>query len=275
MRTVILLCLGVFLLGANEAQAMIFINEILADPPALIGDANGDGIASITQDEFLEMFNDTDSPVFLSGWTLADSLKTRHRFPVGSIINGRQTMVIFGGGNPALPGVSWQTASTGTLGLNNDGDSVILKDDLGALIDQVVYGAEGGKDESLTRDPNDPSRFILHTQADLTLQRRYSPGDPFNIPEPVPEEDPAQEEPVVEEPAQEEPGREEPVFPDPVGNPRNEEPVFEEPVFVPADNDPQQDFPSTSAVPEPATVVCLGAGMGMAVLLKRKSGVFN
>ena len=83
----------------GQAQAFIVINEILADPPAgLLGDANADGVGSITQDEFVEFFNPTTNVIDISGWSLSDAVKTRHIFTSGSIFQPRGVLVVFGGG---------------------------------------------------------------------------------------------------------------------------------------------------------------------------------
>jgi len=55
------------LVMTNRAQAFIVINEILADPPAgVFGDANGDGVTSSSQDEFVELLNTGNSAINLS-----------------------------------------------------------------------------------------------------------------------------------------------------------------------------------------------------------------
>jgi hypothetical protein len=97
------------------------INEIHADPDATNGDANGDGSTSTTQDEFVELVNVTGSPVDISGWTLADGFGVRHTFPGGTVIPDQCGIVVFGGGTPtgAFGGMTVQTASGGSLGLNN------------------------------------------------------------------------------------------------------------------------------------------------------------
>src|SRR3989338_10229504 len=66
------LVLGVCLVVPRNAEAVILINEVLADPSALIGDANGDGVISTTQDEFVELVNTGADPTPLASWTLWD-----------------------------------------------------------------------------------------------------------------------------------------------------------------------------------------------------------
>ena len=66
---------------AGNAQASIIINEFLADPASgLAGDANGDGVRSTSNDEFVELFNGGDLTVDLTAWLLGDSTKIRHVF---------------------------------------------------------------------------------------------------------------------------------------------------------------------------------------------------
>ena len=69
----------------HKADAVIVINEVLADPPAIIGDANQDGVVSATQDEFVELINTEYAPVSLGGWSLADSVRVRHRFALRAL----------------------------------------------------------------------------------------------------------------------------------------------------------------------------------------------
>ena len=86
-----MMCLAigsVVCLGHHRADAVILINEVLADPPAIIGDANGDGIVSSTQDEFIELVNTASSAVSLDGWTVADLIGIRHTFAAGDAIPG-------------------------------------------------------------------------------------------------------------------------------------------------------------------------------------------
>ncbi|MBN1217989.1 MAG: lamin tail domain-containing protein, partial [Anaerolineae bacterium] len=156
------------------------INEIHADPaPDLTGDANGDGIRDESDDEFIEIVNNTGSVVDISGWTLADGVGVKHTFPAGTIVSGQCPVVVFAGGTPAgaFGGATVQTASTGQLGLNNAGDTITLND---GLADQAVYtfGSEGGNDQSLTRDPDligiEP--LVLHSTAAGSGGSLFSPG---------------------------------------------------------------------------------------------------
>ena len=165
-----------------EAEAPMdgwVINEINADPDSTLGDANGDGTAHFSQDEFVEIYNNNGADVDISGWTLADGFGVRHTFPAGTIIPDGCAVVVFGGGTPAGPfgGSLVQTASTGQLGLNNGGDTVALSNGLITQAEQG-YGSEGGQNQSLTLDPDITGTppLVQHTTASLSGGALFSPG---------------------------------------------------------------------------------------------------
>ena len=115
---------GEFGEGSAEAEytikPVLIINEISADPDSTDGDANGDGEAQFSDDEFIEIVNISDAPVDLSGWVMADGAQDRHTFPAGSVIPAGCALVLFGGGTPTgtFGNALVQTASEGSIGLN-------------------------------------------------------------------------------------------------------------------------------------------------------------
>ncbi len=154
----------------------IVINEIFADPlNTSAGDANGDGTGSLLQDEFIELYNTAETAIDLTGWKLADADQDRHTFPQGTIIPAKGSLVVFGGGTlTSIPGVV-QTATTGSLSLDDGGDTVTLKDAFGTVIKTVTYGAEAGDDQSIARNPDSTGDFVKHTTI-TTNAVRFSPG---------------------------------------------------------------------------------------------------
>ena len=154
------------------------INEIHADPDGSVaGDANGDGVRDTTDDEFVEIVNTSGADADISGWTLADGFSVRHTFPAGTIVPDGCSIVVFGGGTPtgAFGFSQVQTASGGSLGLNNGGDDVTLNNGL-ADVASVSYGSEGGDDQSLTRDPDIGGAFTQHSEAAAAGGALFSPG---------------------------------------------------------------------------------------------------
>jgi len=160
-------------------RPVIMINEILADPPPdIAGDANGDGVRSATDDEFVEFVSLAGQPLDLSGWTVTDSFGTRFVFPAGAKLLPGRAMVLFGGGDSeSIRDFEAETGSlvfvSSSLGLNNTGDTVTLYRPDGTTSDSIVFGSEGGNGVSLTRavDGDVGAGFVPHP-GDLP----FSPG---------------------------------------------------------------------------------------------------
>ncbi|WP_075343957.1 lamin tail domain-containing protein [Tenacibaculum agarivorans] len=158
----------------NDDDLPIVINEINADPDSTNGDANGDGDSDTTEDEFVEIYNISGGPLDISGWVLADGASDRHVFPNGTIIPADETIVVFGGGTPVtVPGLV-QTASTGSLGLNNTGDTITIKDESNNNIIVLTYGS-AGSNQSIARNPDLTGSFVNHSNI-TSNPVLYSPG---------------------------------------------------------------------------------------------------
>lgn len=156
------------------------INEIHADPHPVLGDANGDGVVNSSQDEFVEIVNISGSLVDLSGWGIYDAVGLRHIFPQGSVVFDHCALVVFGGGQPVggFGGSLVQVASSGGLGLNNDGDTLRLQPVGQTEGLSYTYGPEGGNDQSLTRNPDitglEP--LVKHSTVSEAGGALFSPG---------------------------------------------------------------------------------------------------
>ncbi|HMB53229.1 MAG TPA: lamin tail domain-containing protein, partial [Thermoanaerobaculia bacterium] len=153
------------------------INEIHADPDSTDGDANEDGTANFSADEFVEILNTSGADVDVSGWTISDAVGVRHTFPPGTLVADGCGILVFGGGTPSgdFGNMPAQTASSNALGLNNGGDDVTLSD--GVMVQAAVsYGSEGGNNQSLTRDPDVTGSFVQHIGATGSGGARFSPG---------------------------------------------------------------------------------------------------
>lgn len=168
-------------LGGIGVEEVVVINEVLADPPAgLSGDANGDGLRSSNEDEFVELLNTGNYPIDLGGWQVFDagaSLNNRFSFPEGASIEPSERIVIFGGGHPQ--GLSGQVfTDDGKIGggLRNSGDKVFLFNPVtGDTIAKMTYGVDGGRNQSLVRSPEGTGNWQQHAEVSL-LQETFSPG---------------------------------------------------------------------------------------------------
>ncbi len=185
-----------------NVQIPLVINEVLADvppdiiaTPAIEGDANRDGLRNSADDEFVELFNNSQQPVDISGVVIADSTSNRYAFPSNTILQSGRAVIIFGGGSapvndPAFGGSMVVTASA--LGLNDTGDTVQVKLPLGGMdiiIASLTYGAgsptPAPANQSLTRTPDAEINqaggdFIAHLTAPDASGRVYSPGTRAN-----------------------------------------------------------------------------------------------
>ena len=128
----------------------VILNEVLANE-----------LGTATAGEFIELVNLGGSDVDVSGWTLADSVSTRHVFAAGTTIAPGARLVVWG-----------NTATTGALGLSNAGDTVTLAN-AGTPVDSFTFG--GSPDGvSFNRSPDATTgSFVLHTTLSSALS---SPG---------------------------------------------------------------------------------------------------
>jgi hypothetical protein len=160
----------------------LLLNEFLADPPAGIdGDANLDGVFSTSEDEFVEIGNISGNKLQLAGVTISDARSVRHVFSEYELDCG-QVVVVFADGITAQWPANWLVSSSGGLSFNNGGDTIEIRSSTTAtgVIDSYMYGAEGGRDQSLTRSPDllKDARFVRHS--DLPPNRLFSPGTRAN-----------------------------------------------------------------------------------------------
>jgi hypothetical protein len=165
---------------SSPACIPLVINELHFDPASDIsGDANGDGVRDASDDEFVEFYNNSNSPLDLSDYTLSDASQVRHIFPNPTIVPANGVIVVFGGGTPTgtFGGAIVQTASEGLLNLNNSGDDVIVTDPNNKIaldFSSSSISVSFGENQSVTRNPDITGDFVLHTDANATLL--YSPG---------------------------------------------------------------------------------------------------
>ena len=171
-------CDGTTLSGTVPSSAcdpvFLLINEINADPDATNGDANGDGTVNTSEDEFIEIYNSGATSIDLTDYTISDAVSVRHTFPSGTVLAPNSFITVFGGGTPTGINGIVQTASSGGLGLNNGGDSVIIANSGALVIVQEDYGA-AGNNQSIARNPDFTGAFVDHSTI-VSNPVLFSPG---------------------------------------------------------------------------------------------------
>lgn len=164
---------------SKESVGNLLINEVLYDPKSgIAGDANGDGTRHSNEDEFIEFLND-GAKLDISGYTISDATKLRHTFPNGTIVPKNGVIVVFGGGTPkgTFGGAIVQTASEGSLNMNNKGDFVTVRDKSGkTILTFDINPLDGNPNESYTRSPDLTGKFKLHSSIKEAKGALYSPG---------------------------------------------------------------------------------------------------
>lgn len=107
----------------------IVINEIMADPSPVVG---------LPDAEYLELYNNTNNPVSLSGWTISDATSTA--FLPDDSIGANAYLILTSSANASQFKTYGKTLGVPAYpSLNNDGDSLTLRDNKGNTISQVAY----------------------------------------------------------------------------------------------------------------------------------------
>lgn len=129
------------LMVERSGEGRALLNEVLPSPWE---DWNKDGVVD-SDDEFVELHNDTDAPLALEGWRLSDAS--------GEDSPGRH--FVFGPGRflPAQGRLLLWRAET-RLNLNNDGDYVRLHNASGAIVDEIGWAQPPGEGLSIARIPD-------------------------------------------------------------------------------------------------------------------------
>jgi uncharacterized repeat protein (TIGR01451 family) len=184
-----------------NVQVPLIINEINADvpvdntsTPAIEGDSNRDGVRDSDDDEFVELLNNSNASVDISGVIIADATSNRFTVPANTTLAAGRALVIFGGGTPNVNDPAFGGAlvlvvpGSGTLSLNDTGDTVNVKLNFGGTdhsIASVTYGGTGNpaapSDQSLTRSPDAEmgttgGSFVAHSTTTNAAGRTFSPG---------------------------------------------------------------------------------------------------
>ncbi|MFT7580906.1 MAG: hypothetical protein ACI9MR_002580 [Myxococcota bacterium] len=173
---------------ASGAAGVIAFNEVLTDGE-VSGDPNGDGDPSdAVGDEFVELVNAGSAPVVLDGFTLEETTFAglpRHTFTAGTTIGPGNALVVFGGGSAPddIPGTHFEVANAADpgisfgLSLDDDGDTLALRDASGALVAVFAWGSDRRSaisDRAYTRSPDITGVFVPHDEAQTDVL--FSPG---------------------------------------------------------------------------------------------------
>ena len=105
----------------------------------IISEVYYDTVGTDSKEEWVELYNPTNSSVDLSGWTLSDNSKS-FSLPIGTVIGAGTYLVIArnAAGFTALYGFAPDVSGM-TISLSNSGDQVVLSDNSGNQVDMVAW----------------------------------------------------------------------------------------------------------------------------------------
>lgn len=179
-------------LGAQHAIAGLVINEIMANPNgpgAADVDSNCDTTFNFADDEYVELVNDMTTSLDISNWTLNDGAGLKHTFAMGTVLAPGQAFVLFGGGSSTSDctcGALFDVASSGSLGLNNSGDTVTIFDAMGTMQASESSGTVDGV--AVTRNPDITGNLVSHTstlnELESSVGKMNDGTTAFPVPEP-------------------------------------------------------------------------------------------
>lgn len=119
-----------YIVAEPTVENDVIITEIFPDPNPVIG---------LPEVEFLEIYNRSAKIIDLASWTLNDNTTTTTLSSY--ILNPNEYLVICGPGEGALFGISNYIEVVGLPTLTNADDELVLKNEIGVLIDSLHYYA--------------------------------------------------------------------------------------------------------------------------------------
>lgn len=137
-----------------QANLNVVINELMADNDEAVADEAGDF------DDYIELFNNLDVPMDISGYGLSDEVENLGKFviPNNTIIPENGYLIIWADDDQEQGPLHAQ------FKLSALGESVILTDRNNVIVDQVDF-PELGSDQAYSRDPNGTGDFRVKEQS--------------------------------------------------------------------------------------------------------------
>jgi len=152
-RWLFLIVMVLFLVGFSEAQKL-YINEFLASNVTI----NAEIIDFDDYSDWIEIYNDENQSIDLSGYYLTDDLNnpTKSQIPAGTIINGKGYLLFWADGMTEADITNPLINLHLSFKLGRSGEEIGLYDPQFNKIDSVVFG-EQIPDVSFGRTPEDSS----------------------------------------------------------------------------------------------------------------------
>ncbi len=133
-----------------QTNVGVVINELMADNASAVMDEAGDF------DDWIELYNNLDVPMNLSGYGLSDDESELGKFiiPDGTTIEENGYLIIWADDDQKQGPLHAQ------FKLSAGGEALFLTDPANNIIDQIVF-EEQVEDMSLAREPNGTGPFVI------------------------------------------------------------------------------------------------------------------
>jgi hypothetical protein len=154
--------------GSDSVTVLVNDPEAPAVDHLLLSEVVYDPEDSETENEWIEIFNGTGVDVDLTGWQLEDAAGNIHTFESVTLPDGEFLLVTSSSTTDDLADFPEDTlvVYTGsTLGLNNNGDALFLRDDEDAEVDALSWG-----DVTEVLDPSAPNVGEGHSLSRVDLE---------------------------------------------------------------------------------------------------------
>jgi|SRR3989344_4588080 len=126
----------------------LVINEVLYDTST---SQNISGQGGSNRGEFVEIYNPTGSTVDLTGWIIEDNSATSGAELLSGTLSSNSFLIITGATSTEFQaiwtvpgGTFFVQADNGTIGngLANGGDTIVLKNNVGTIVDKMSWGTD-------------------------------------------------------------------------------------------------------------------------------------
>ncbi len=143
----------------------VIITEIMADPSPVVG---------LPEVEYIEIYNRSTKYFDLSNWMIGDASSSSTL--ASYVLSPGEYAVVCGTGNESLFSIT-NITPTGLPSYNNDGDAVVLKDNLGNVIDSLYFVLSWYEDA--IKDDGGYSLERKHLNAPCSDENNWSASNAF------------------------------------------------------------------------------------------------
>jgi hypothetical protein len=136
------------------AEGLVLINEFQASP---------------SNQEFVEVVSISPDPLDVGDYTIEDATGNAMGFPNITLNEGEGLVLLLGG--QAAPNSGCYFATVNSIGLNDSGDDIIIRNGSGRVVAQLTYTANqvvNGESQARIPDRNPAGVFALHSTASTT-----------------------------------------------------------------------------------------------------------